>query len=142
MLRGHLAACEHGFAKISRLSATFRSRIPRLPKNMGLVGEVPPPEGMYAHSTRGKAGGPEPSLVNASAAPFRSLSHKSDVDGYMQALLVRDKRSPRRRPTAYYHGAPRWDAPHGMQPPPVVIPADHAERLRYSVHMPRRHHKQ
>ena len=104
-----------------RASPIFRSDVARLPRNLGLVGEAPPPEGMYAHSTR-----PAKFCGQVQTATFCSLGYRFGADGHLTDLRVRQRplrsRDADRPDPATVH-APDWLYAA------LSIPPDHAARL-------------
>ena len=102
---------------LARKSHFYRSDAPARAKNLGLVGEPPAPDGMFANTTSPR----KPYAQLHGANPFQSCTYRFGADAHLKGLVLQQKRAPPHRAML----TPQWtDAPEQL-----VIPADHAERL-------------
>lgn len=124
-------------AEPERQSKIFRSTLPQRPTLLGVTGEPPAPDSMYAHTIQpAKPAGKLPS----GASTFNSLSYRFGVDEHIKGVVRRQQAKVPRREIHYWHGAPSWEGPFkpmnsaptdGEPAQTVVMPPgpDHAERL-------------
>ena len=107
----------------------YSARARESPSSRGRAGQLDPlfdAEDLYAHSANPRRID-TPAILGAS--PFMSLANRFGPEDYQQHLRYSQQPRVPRRPTAWYHGAPRWDGPFVGEPMPVALPADHRERL-------------
>lgn len=132
-------ACE--LAEPERASTVFRSTLPQRPAQLGVTGEPPAPDGMYAHSvmpTKPHA------RIPAAASTFSSLSYRFGAEDHVRHVILRQQPKIPRRPIHHWHGAPSWEGPFkpmdmtrgaggdaGEHAQVLVMPPgpDHADRL-------------
>ena len=118
------------FGTPGRVQPKFASTIPQRPKNLGLVGEPPPPDGMYTHSSA-------PTKVMPAihgGATFRSLGARFDEQSYLNSIRLGQQPKIPRREITHWHRAPTWEGPFraidGTAEGQVLPPGpDHEERL-------------
>lgn len=125
-------------AEPARESKVFRSTIPQRPAQLGVTGEPPAPDGMYAHSVmptkpHGK--------IPASVSTFNSLSYRFGAEDHVRHVILRQQPKIPRREMHYWHGAPSWEGPFKptagagdnggelAQVLPMPPGPDHADRL-------------